>query len=108
MRRWHYDMWETGVVTFSSRISSAAKDTGRSIARTLRTCSKSVEVDMSVRYGMTRTLLTVLQNVANNSKFIEVTTSSLCTERLLESNLYVADRVLIPGRIHGHICKSED
>lgn len=90
-------------------MSSAANETGRSIARMLRTCNKSEQENVStIGKRSSRLQLTVLQDITNDTELIKVTTSSLRTERFLESDLNVADRVLVPASVHGHIRKPKN
>lgn len=90
-------------------MSSAANDTGRSIARMLRTCSKSERGNVSAMGKRAKRLQqTVLQDITNDTEFIKVTTSSLRTKRFLKSDLNVADRVLVPASVHRHIRKPKN
>ena len=54
------------------------------------------------------TKLTVLQDVSNDTKLVKVPTTSLGPERLLERNLNVANRVLVPSSTHGDVRKAQD
>ena len=95
--------------TFSSRMSSAANDTGRSIVRMLSTCSKSMAGANQKghnRYtsGMMRT---VLEDVTDDTELIEVPAATLSTERLLEGDLDVADRMFVPERAERNVGEAE-
>ena len=52
--------------------------------------------------------LTVLEDIANDTELVEVSATALSTERLLERDLDVADRVLVPGRVHRDVGETED
>jgi hypothetical protein len=54
-----------------------------------------------------RTTLTILHNIAYHAEFVEIASSSLGAERLLEGDLNVADRVLIPCGAHGDVGETE-
>jgi hypothetical protein len=93
--------------TFSSRISSLKKETGRSIVKIVRTCNRSITAVKEHGAG-SGYALTVLHNIPNDAKFIKVTTAPLCTEGLLERNLDVGDAILIPNSTHRHVGKAKD
>lgn len=91
-----------GMRTFSSRISSAENDTGRSMAKMESTCSKSIvqrrSQPASVPNWKYFRALTVLQDITNDAELIEIPAPALSTKWLLEGNLDVADGVFVPGR----------
>lgn len=93
---------------FSSRISSAAKETGRSMVKILRTWSKSVLIRSDgTKCDCIGHQHTILQDIADNAKFIKVATATFCTKGFLESDLNVADVILVPSGVHGNISEPE-
>lgn len=93
--------------TFSSRMSSAAKDTGRSIVKMLRTCKRSEQLSTRLHVS-TDVQLTVLHNVTDDPILVEVTASTLRAKWLLETDLYITDGVSIPGSAQGDVRKTKD
>lgn len=89
-------------------MSSAEKETGRSMAKILRTWSRSVLTGSDrAKYDEISCQHTILHDIADNAKFVKVTTATFCTKRLLESDLNVADMVLVPSSVHGNVSESE-
>lgn len=93
--------------TFSSRISSAEKETGRSIAMILNTCRRSTE-PFQQRVTTVVRGLTVLQDVTNHTKLVKVAATALSAKWFLERDLDVADGILVPGSIHGYVGEAKD
>jgi hypothetical protein len=50
----------------------------------------------------------VLHDISDDSKLIEVTSTTLGTERLLERDLYVIDVVAVPGCAEEFVTKSQN
>jgi hypothetical protein len=48
-----------------------------------------------------------LQNIPDNAKFVKVTATTFSTKGLLESDLNVADVVLVPSSVHCNVSKPE-
>jgi hypothetical protein len=51
---------------------------------------------------------TILQYIADNAKLVEITSPTLRAERLLESDLNITNRVLIPSSPHCNIGETKD
>jgi hypothetical protein len=48
-----------------------------------------------------------LHDVPDDSKFVEITTSTLCAKRLLESDLHVGDEAVVEARLEQAVCESK-
>lgn len=53
-------------------------------------------------------LLTVLADISDNSKLVKVASTTFCAERFFESDLNVADIVLVQGRIKENVAETEN
>jgi len=98
------------VVTFSSRMSSAAKETGLSMVKIVRTWSKSnrfCRLETQPVGGEIKRILTVLQNITDNTKLIKVSTTTLRAEGFLEGDLNITDVVLVPCGTKCDVCKAK-
>ena len=51
---------------------------------------------------------TILHDVSDDSKFVEITSSPFSTERLLEGDLNVGDEIFVEGRVEHDVGESED
>ena len=98
---------------------------GRSIPMMVRTWSKSADRQLR-QTGRSGGKLTVLHDIANDAKVVKVTTTSLRSERLLESNLswgqtesrrhprhretnlHIVDVVPVPGRAKELVSESQN
>lgn len=92
-------------------MSSAENETGRSMVKILRTCKRSEILPFRGHSGITRAKKnrrTVLQDITNHPELIKVAATSFCSERLLECDLHVADRVLVPAGTHSDVSKAKD
>lgn len=52
--------------------------------------------------------LTVLQNVTNDTEFVEITTTTFCAKGLLETDLDIADGMFVPSSSHSDVGETED
>ena len=50
----------------------------------------------------------ILHDVSNDSKLIEIASSALSANILLECDLYIADVVMVPSGTKESVCKSKD
>ena len=52
--------------------------------------------------------LTILHNITNDAKLVEVAATAFGTERLFKGNLYIVDVVPVPGSAKELVTKSQD
>ena len=82
-------------------MSSEEKETGLSIVKIDKTCSKSIRDAIHQRRSVLSKLViaqprpTVLHDISDDSKLVKVSTSSLCSKRFFEGDLDVRDQVLV-------------
>ena len=82
-------------------MSSEEKETGLSMVKIDKTCSKSIrdaihqQCSARIKLVIAEPRLTVLHDVSDDSKLVKVSTSSLCSKRFFEGDLDVRDQVLV-------------
>jgi hypothetical protein len=92
--------------TFSSLMSSAEKEIGLSIASKVKTWRRSTDIS---RIFMQRGLkLTILHDISNDAKLVEVSSSSFSAKRLFEDDLDVINVMAVPSSIEERVSEPQN